>query len=105
MSSVVPITFVLTYILIKAVFFRIVVKLVVYGSDGDLFYGSFHHNTVNKLIYIICIPIILTTSLEIIERVAPGWVLSVLAIFHSVSYIFMDSPTGAACPPIIGAMD
>ena len=68
------------------------------------FYGSFHYNNLNKLVHIICVPIIFTSSIELLSRVVPTPLVKAIALFYAVSFVKMDRSAGLAYAPVIAGM-
>jgi uncharacterized membrane protein YGL010W len=65
------------------------------------FYGSFHANPVNQWIHIICVPIIFTTSIELLLRVSHPIIVTALLVFYITSFIRMHVFAGLAYAPIL----
>jgi uncharacterized membrane protein YGL010W len=70
-------------------------------KESFKFYGAFHHNRVNKIIHIICVPLIFTTSIELLSRVAPSGVVKSLFLFYALSFVKMDVKAGLAYIPAL----
>ena len=65
------------------------------------FYGAFHSNTTNKIIHIICVPLIFTTSIELLARIAPLCLVNIIFLFYVISFTFMDPMAGLAYAPVL----
>jgi uncharacterized membrane protein YGL010W len=65
------------------------------------FYGAFHHNRINKVIHIICVPLIFITSIELLARVAPSWSVLAIFLFYLLSFVLMDVRAGLAYAPVM----
>jgi 2-hydroxy fatty acid dioxygenase len=65
------------------------------------FYGSYHSDPINQWIHIICVPIIFTTSMELLSRVFPQLLVLGILSFYIVSFIYMHPPAGIAYTPIL----
>jgi len=65
------------------------------------FYGAFHSNPVNQWIHIICVPIIFTTSVELLLRFSPPIVIASLLIFYIASFIRMHPLAGLSYSPFL----
>jgi uncharacterized membrane protein YGL010W len=68
------------------------------------FYGAFHYNQVNKAIHLICVPLIFTSSLELLSRVVPLWIIQSVVVFYCLSFLSMNVTAGILYAPIIGFM-
>jgi uncharacterized membrane protein YGL010W len=65
------------------------------------FYGAFHSNPVNQWIHIICVPIIFTTSIELMLRFLHPIIIASLIAFYIMSFIRMHLLAGLAYAPIL----
>lgn len=65
------------------------------------FYGAYHSEEVNQWIHIVCVPLIFTTSIELLQRVAPLVVLQALVAFYIVSFIVMEATAGVLYAPFL----
>lgn len=65
------------------------------------FYGAFHSNPVNQWIHIICVPIIFTTSIELLLRILHPLLVAALLVFYITSFIRMHFSAGLAYAPIL----
>ena len=68
------------------------------------FYGSYHSNSVNKFIHLVCVPVIFTTSIEILNRFVFKTFIQTLVIFYALSFIRMHALAGIMYAPIIFGM-
>lgn len=68
------------------------------------FYGAYHYNRVNQIIHIICVPIIFTTSIEILLRFVSPFIVQTLVAFYGISFVMMDRLAGIAYLPMIYLM-
>ncbi|KAF1999487.1 DUF962-domain-containing protein [Amniculicola lignicola CBS 123094] len=79
-----------------------------------LFYGAYHHNSINVGIHIVCVPLILWTSLTLLTNTPsiplPSWasvpnlplnVGTVGAVLYSTLYVLMEPVAGALAAPLI----
>ena len=65
------------------------------------FYGAYHHERINTLIHICCVPLIFTTSIELVSRIAPSWLTVALLSFYIVSFVAMDPFGGLTHAPVL----
>ena len=65
------------------------------------FYGAFHSNPVNQWIHIICVPIIFTTSIELLLRVISPICIQILLLFYISSFIYMHALAGITYAPVL----
>ena len=65
------------------------------------FYGAFHSNPVNQWIHIVCVPMIFTTSIELLLRVIPSVVVASILVFYIASFIRMHPIAGIAYAPLM----
>lgn len=77
------------------------------------FYGAYHHNTVNVAIHIVCVPLILMTSLMLASNASnlsmPDWFPSSIpvnlgtlsALLYSSLYLLMEPVAGSLLLPLI----
>ena len=68
------------------------------------FYAQYHHHPVNKLIHIIFVPIIFSTSIQLLSRYVPSLLLWTISSLFAASYVYMDSQAGIAYLPFMGLM-
>lgn len=65
------------------------------------FYGAYHSETVNQWIHITCVPLIFTTSIELLQRFAPPLFVQGLLAFYVVSFIVMEALAGILYAPFL----
>jgi uncharacterized membrane protein YGL010W len=65
------------------------------------FYGAFHSNHANKLIHMICVPLIFISSIELLLRIAPVMVVRAILLFYAVSFIKMHPLSGLLYIPVL----
>ena len=65
------------------------------------FYGAYHSNTLNKVIHIICVPVIFISSIELLLRIAPQAVVVTILAFYVISFIKMDALLGMLYSPVL----
>ena len=68
------------------------------------FYGAFHYHNTNKLIHFICVPLIFTTSIELLSRLFPAIVVLGVALFYAFSFIVMNRLAGLSFIPLLALM-
>jgi uncharacterized membrane protein YGL010W len=65
------------------------------------FYGAYHHNRINTVIHVCCVPLIFTTSIELVSRIAPSWLTVTLLFFYILSFVVMDPVGGITYAPVL----
>ena len=65
------------------------------------FYGAYHSNRINTLIHVLCVPLIFTTSIELLSRFTPSWVIHGILSFYMISFIIMEPMCGFAYAPVL----
>lgn len=65
------------------------------------FYGAYHSDKVNQWIHIACVPMIFTTSVELLQRIAPPIFIQALVAFYIISFIVMDVIAGLLYAPLL----
>lgn len=73
-----------------------------------IFYGAYHHNSVNQIVHVLFVPAIFTTALSFLARVPITDTISlshVVAAFYALSFLKMEPIAGALYAPVIGVME
>ena len=68
------------------------------------FYGSYHANPINQVIHVICVPLIFTTSIEILSRFLNHMAIKVILAFYICSFIKMHAKAGLMYAPVLFGM-
>jgi uncharacterized membrane protein YGL010W len=65
------------------------------------FYGAYHDNFANKVIHIICVPLIFISSIDLLARMTPIAVPNCVFLFYAISFIIMEPVSGLMYFPIL----
>lgn len=84
----------ITLILVMSAYFNL--------EKSFAFYGAYHNNPLNKIIHIVCVPLIFSSSIELLSRIAPQWFVSTMFEFYVLSFVKMEPAAGILYAPILG---
>ena len=65
------------------------------------FYGAYHSDSANKIIHMICVPLIFASSIELLSRISPPWFVLTLLMFYIISFIKMHAVFGILYAPVL----
>jgi len=65
------------------------------------FYGAYHSNPINQWIHIVCVPIIFSTSIELLLRFCAPFFLAIILLFYIASFVKMHPLAGLAYAPLL----
>ena len=68
------------------------------------FYGAYHRNPTNKLIHVVCVPLIFTSSIALLSRVTPQSFVAALTAFYVFSFVYMHAKLGILYAPVLVGM-